>query len=803
MSRQSSAIPTSTSAPTIANGHVSLLHPLEKQSSLASRTVSMSVSKASPTPDGAPSTDAEPDELFVKHTVSEVKLMQQRLRTDADAKQEELRLMVGERYRDLLQASTSIIAIATSAQRVKQALDETKETILLQEEPPMPQQPSLKSGNDAHLHTLQLLSAHIKLLLDAPEHLWRLIERKKYFQAAWLFLLARVVHRALVREDEQDVTWSSQGIDVLDEFPLVQRQWDTVAQFRSQIIHKATLSLREYESSAEDTCATLLTLHLLDSRPLTESLSVFLAQRSKTLHSSLAWKYDSDSADVLTTKPNGHAPGPTQPNTISLDFRRRPVKEIKQATHTALDVISRTVKAARTVFQENDSCQPSLIRRVLEHIQSDSPVPQVHSTDLYLTTQSLLTTLPSSTHLLLLPPDLRSYKPYVDLVSSSSSVHPSQFAQKLDEWFQASISNFQKAVSRWFADLHSVKELWSVRASALRWTLASKLETNEISEMTKIFDESCRQRVVEIWRLRLAGSIDSFGQRLDSTLMEAKRKETSPVGFLFHAPPVPSSSQSRLDTSFEKYTSSLHRQLVGRTALLDDVLAALESCARTIRQDLAHVMAGNESPELVEQLEKTYRPDADALCANVIEKLEKTANEVSNTEGLVFLSRVSDELSTTSPFISEIGCQPCVVQDFRKTAAALHKRVVDRWRAYTVSSIVREHRIARRPIHPALRASLKPSGPSPELVQSLLALSISIQELQRGGQQRLVKATLEDFITELTSDDEGSLQSLYDMAFLQKLVTLHGEVQDELLEKRLREKVSLRLFRLVKTAHVR
>ncbi|KAG5718094.1 hypothetical protein E4T56_gene13750, partial [Termitomyces sp. T112] len=41
----------------------------------------------------------------------------------------------------------------------------------------------------------------------------------------------------------------------------------------------------------------------------------------------------------------------------------------------------------------------------------------------------------------------------------------------------------------------------------------------------------------------------------------------------------------------------------------------------------------------------------------------------------------------------------------------------------------------------------------------------------------------------LTSDDEGSLQSLYDMAFLQKLVTLHGEVQDELLEKRLREKL--------------
>jgi len=113
----------------------------------------------------------------------------------------------------------------------------TRAGILSQEEPPLPQKLSSRNGGgnslllyainyaklsrvlgalDLHLQTLQLLSAHMKLLLDAPEHLWRLIERKKFFQAAWLFLLARVVHRALVREDEQDEgSWSRQGVDVL------------------------------------------------------------------------------------------------------------------------------------------------------------------------------------------------------------------------------------------------------------------------------------------------------------------------------------------------------------------------------------------------------------------------------------------------------------------------------------------------------------------------------------------------------------------------------------------------------------
>ena len=141
-----------------------------------------------------------------------------------------------ERYRDLLQASTSIISIACLSKRVLAALEESNDAIKAQKVPPLPQS-TINHGTqgastltqtmhvgsnrivDTHLHTLQLLSAHIKLLLDAPEHLWRLIERKKYFTAAWLFLLSRVVHLAL-RQDEDEETWSSQGIDVLVCLPL-------------------------------------------------------------------------------------------------------------------------------------------------------------------------------------------------------------------------------------------------------------------------------------------------------------------------------------------------------------------------------------------------------------------------------------------------------------------------------------------------------------------------------------------------------------------------------------------------------
>ena len=56
----------------------------------------------------------------------------------------------------------------------------------------------------------------MKLLLDAPEHLWRLMEKRRYLHAAWLFLLSRVVHQALLVEgDDEGAGWSTYGIRVL------------------------------------------------------------------------------------------------------------------------------------------------------------------------------------------------------------------------------------------------------------------------------------------------------------------------------------------------------------------------------------------------------------------------------------------------------------------------------------------------------------------------------------------------------------------------------------------------------------
>jgi len=108
----------SSSAPVIGNGEINFPNPSERQDVLPYKRPgnlprSISLSNVLDVNDG-PNANLDPDRLFTRHTISEVKVIQQRLRyvsipaplllanqvsirfrADADAKQEELRVMVG------------------------------------------------------------------------------------------------------------------------------------------------------------------------------------------------------------------------------------------------------------------------------------------------------------------------------------------------------------------------------------------------------------------------------------------------------------------------------------------------------------------------------------------------------------------------------------------------------------------------------------------------------------------------------------------------------------------------------------
>ncbi len=193
-------------------------------------------------------------------------------------------------------------------------------------------------------------------------------------------------------------------------------------------------------------------------------------------------------------------------------------RQIKDITQAALDNIASTVRTSRDVF-ENSSSSSSIAESVLGYIQSDSTVQSSAyaslPTELQLTTESLLMTLPSSTHFMLLPPHLKFYKPAVDVNSPKSRVAPADLRREGMAWLEKATTSLKVSLDRWFLDLSTVKDVWTTRHSLRKWILSfNAFQEQETRSLSDIIDAACRKRISAIWKLILSQAETSFGESI-------------------------------------------------------------------------------------------------------------------------------------------------------------------------------------------------------------------------------------------------------------------------------------------------
>lgn len=333
------------------------------------------------------------------------------------------------------------------------------------------------------------------------------------------------------------------------EFPLIQRQWDVVSQFRPQIIHKATLSLREFDIPPEvsrsyssstyfvnciqEACAALATLHLLDSRPMTEAFSAFLNQRSKSLAKALSHQFGQHKPSTMSV--NGHAHPHSNSSFISfaIPSQTSSVQEVREAMQTVLLIVVHTVKLARDMFDSGGSTR-SMMHNLLKFMQPDndnSSASVALPPELCLSTPSVLAILPSPIQLQLLPPNLKTYKPYVDLGSSSSTISQVNLNTKLDEWLVASISKMEISFQPWLDQLQNVKDVWSIKTSVRKWISNAQAKPGEALGILNALDDRFRHRILELWQISLQNAYEEFSTQLKSAFVAVgDGKEDNSIG---------------------------------------------------------------------------------------------------------------------------------------------------------------------------------------------------------------------------------------------------------------------------------
>ncbi|NXE28700.1 COG1 protein, partial [Ardeotis kori] len=193
--------------------------------------------------------------LFEAHTAAELRAVERRLRAGIEQKREELRQMVGERYRDLIEAADTIAEMRLSAERLLGAV----------------RPPAQESFYRA--------AAQLKLLLDVPEKVWGAVEAGRYLPAARLHLLGGHLRRQLQLDGPR-----ARASPVLARFPILLRQHKTGdcpprSLARSTILQESKSLLKSQTVSDQAVAEALCAIMLLEDSSPRQALTDFLLAR--------------------------------------------------------------------------------------------------------------------------------------------------------------------------------------------------------------------------------------------------------------------------------------------------------------------------------------------------------------------------------------------------------------------------------------------------------------------------------------------------------------------------------------------
>ncbi|PVG03219.1 hypothetical protein CPB86DRAFT_723784 [Serendipita vermifera] len=723
----------------------------------------------------------DPDDLFARYTVAEVKSIAAKLNGEAEAKQEELRLMVGERYRDLLQASKSIIDMASQSQNVLDSLKTMRE--ICSEKNTTRTLTVAKSGSetDTQLRALQSLAAHLKLLLDCPEQFWRLLERKQYLDAVWLFLVTRFVHQSLVDDGEED-GWAQQGIDVLEQFPLIQRQWDAIAGFRTQISYRITQSLRE-ELPTQEIIRSMISFFLLESMPLRETLNTLLSQRMKSFQA-----YLSDSEATLAAGEDEMATVPGQSR------QRRNTRKVEQTICHAIGLLVNTVHSARVIFIGNGP-QSSLIEQTLIDIQADAK-------DAIISTKKVLAALPSASLLdLYLPASIKSYTHFIDTSSASFQLTPSSTSSKLSQWFEDGVDSLEFKLQGWIDALYTVSDVHRVKRAALASFSKGSLPKEETEKITSCLEKCCSDRIGAIWRDTFRSVREEFSQSLTHAIkkIEGKdsvaQKDSDPFLAMFSTDlPYPVSaaanlSRDKINSSFTQFNDIVAKRRRNLTPLLTAVISDIEKRCQGVFGEVATISENNSSRKA--DLLAHIMPLTGQLHDDIVASLEHELKHAKDAKGehnlpvIVFVGRVANALSGSSLLGNFTPEWRSSISRFNTHLTRIHDNTLSIWRTSTVDQIIENMGSAlknlahsKASINDSILAS---SSPSPFLVDSLLSLISASRMLGLSRSQVIEKEIFSKcflhianaFVATLGPDTisygDSLSQLIFDLFFLQAI----------------------------------
>ncbi|VFQ69119.1 unnamed protein product [Cuscuta campestris] len=233
--------------------------------------------------------------LFRTKPIAEIRNVEIATRRQIQDKSEELRQLVGNRYRDLIDSADSIVLMKASCESISANISAIYRGILH----------SLSSATASNSPTsidhtkarIYGIACRVKYLVDTPENIWGCLDESMFLESSARYIRAKLVHYSL--------TSNTESKNVLSNFPLLQHQWQMVETFKAQISQRSRDRLLDLtiELGIDAYGDALAAVAVIDDLDPKQVLALFLERRKLCISKKLAGccsNVNATSSDVIS-----------------------------------------------------------------------------------------------------------------------------------------------------------------------------------------------------------------------------------------------------------------------------------------------------------------------------------------------------------------------------------------------------------------------------------------------------------------------------------------------------------------------
>eukprot|EP00057_Strongylocentrotus_purpuratus_P034541 XP_795647.3 PREDICTED: conserved oligomeric Golgi complex subunit 1 [Strongylocentrotus purpuratus] len=366
--------------------------------------------------------DLSTNQLFEKYTIEEIRKLEKDTRDEIETKKEDLRQMVGERYRDLIEAADTITEMKTCSEKIFQSIqDMQKHCVNLQKThltKGISLSPKKAASSRSQSSGFYAIASQTKLLLDIPEKIWSDIESGEHLHATQLYLLACHIVSSLQLD-----TTTHQSTQLLKWFPVLSRQWAAICHFKPSILQSCRNVLKNATASDMVITKALCSIMLLEDTSPRQVFTEFLLARKNAVHQA----FSSSQFDA----------------------------SVKKQVCGVTNLINLTLRQIHAIFyhqegDENNDEEGNLLQKVLTEATSSSDGKTVLADELAVGT--------FSKHL---PANITDFHP--TLRSSTDPIAAPYLQECVSQWVETCISDVHDGISKLLNYVTSIRGLTSIR----------------------------------------------------------------------------------------------------------------------------------------------------------------------------------------------------------------------------------------------------------------------------------------------------------------------------------------------------